>query len=186
MANQSDRRPRLLRLIVLDQGRATSQTLGERLGVSSRTVRRDIAALHKLGILIEERFDGDGNKTYWLSQSQLPQIHFLYDEAFALMLCRSAANVFTGTSSLAEIQLLRDSGSDNVVSPAGLVIQVNQRSEASRPRQSLFRPPASMLCGVDQAGGRNKGRSAATACSLKFTRMIESRVTIPANAIILG
>lgn len=98
MATQSDRHARLLRLIVLGDGQSTLQTLAAELAVSQRTIRRDIAAMQQLGIAIEEQRSSDGYKRYRLSRDQVGQIKFLYDEAFALMLCRSATAAFRGTS----------------------------------------------------------------------------------------
>ena len=97
MPTRSERHPKLLRLIVLGDGTADAESLASALQVSTKTVRRDIAALRQLGFAIEPRHTAQGRKTYWLAQEALANVKFTYDEAFALMLCRDGGRVFAGT-----------------------------------------------------------------------------------------
>lgn len=92
---QRKRHPRLLRSITLERGDETFESLAASLGVSEKTVRRDIAGLRQLGISIQEDVCEHGRKTYSLSRESIDQVRFTYDEASSLMVCRS------GTSDLA-------------------------------------------------------------------------------------
>ncbi|GAA4444540.1 WYL domain-containing transcriptional regulator [Novipirellula rosea] len=94
---QRMRHPRLLRLITLGRGNETIETLAETLGVSEKTIRRDLAGLRQLGITIEEHLGHNGRKTYSLSRDSIEQVRFTYDEAFSLMLCRPGTGEFDGT-----------------------------------------------------------------------------------------
>lgn len=97
MPTRSDRHPKLLRLIVLGDGTADAESLASALRVSTKTIRRDIAALCQLGFSIEPRHTATGRKTYWLAREAIANVKFTYDEAFALMLCRDGGRVFDGT-----------------------------------------------------------------------------------------
>jgi len=46
--------------------------LADRVGVSTKTVRRDIEALRKVGLSIEERTAEHGRKTYFLNPAAIP------------------------------------------------------------------------------------------------------------------
>ena len=98
MATQSDRHSKLVRLIILGDGDQDVDSLATQLSISVKTIRRDIAAIRKVGLPIEERTSEHGRKTYWLRRDAIPQIKFNYDEAFALMICQHAAEPFVGTS----------------------------------------------------------------------------------------
>jgi len=98
MATQSDRHSKLVRLIILSDGDQDVDSLATQLSISVKTIRRDIAAIRKVGLPIEERTSEHGRKTYWLRRDAIPQIKFNYDEAFALMICQHAAEPFVGTS----------------------------------------------------------------------------------------
>ncbi|MCM2375079.1 HTH domain-containing protein [Aporhodopirellula aestuarii] len=74
MGTQRKRHPRLLRLITLGRGDETIETLAASLGVSEKTVRRDIAGLRQLGIAIQEHICKNGRKTYRLSPDAIGQV----------------------------------------------------------------------------------------------------------------
>ncbi|QDV54247.1 helix-turn-helix transcriptional regulator [Rosistilla oblonga] len=97
MATRSERHPRLLLLIANGEGKQGVESLAAALRVSSKTVRRDIASLRDVGVAIQEQIGDNGQKCYWLSKESLPQIKFAYDEALAMMLCRSGIRAFDGT-----------------------------------------------------------------------------------------
>lgn len=89
---------RLFRLADLLQGhkRLTTAQIAERLGVSERTVRRDVARLQDLGLTAEVT-PGRGGGVALTSGSLLPALRFTDDEAlalgFGLMLARRAQGV---------------------------------------------------------------------------------------------
>ena len=97
MANRSQRHPQLLRIIALGQGSETICSLAEALQVSTKTVRRDLADLRKLGFVIKE--DGDPNepKKLSLTRDAIAKVHLNFDEAFSLMLYREGKHAFDGT-----------------------------------------------------------------------------------------
>lgn len=97
MAKQTERHAKLLRVIILGDGQEGVASLAQALGVSSKTIRRDLTALRELGFAIEEHHGPHGHKSYWLSKDAMPQIKFTYDEAFALMLCGEGEAAFDGT-----------------------------------------------------------------------------------------
>ncbi|EMI21393.1 Helix-turn-helix, type 11 domain protein [Rhodopirellula maiorica SM1] len=77
MGTQRKRHPQLLRLITLGRGDETIESLAATLGVSEKTVRRDIAGLRQLGIAIEEHVCQHGRKTYSLSRESIDQVRQL-------------------------------------------------------------------------------------------------------------
>lgn len=97
MATQSERHPRLLRLIAIGNGSHSVETLAEAMSVSVKTIRRDISILRRAGIPIDESTQAHGQKRYRMSKDALPSIRFTYDEAFALMVCQRSAATYTGT-----------------------------------------------------------------------------------------
>ncbi len=97
MAIRAERHPRLLLHIANGDGVQGVESLANSLGVSVKTLRRDLASLRDLGVPIEERIGPHGQKTFWLAKEALPQIKFNYDEALALMLCRSSLESLRGT-----------------------------------------------------------------------------------------
>ena len=97
MAKQSVRHPKLLRAIALGDGQRDIDFLAGCLGVSAKTIRRDIDALRKVGLAVEERTAEHGRKTYFLNPAAIP-LKFTYDEAFALLWCCESAKVLNGTS----------------------------------------------------------------------------------------
>ncbi|GAA4458910.1 helix-turn-helix transcriptional regulator [Novipirellula rosea] len=97
MGTQRKRHPQLLRLITLGRGDETIESLAASLGVSEKTVRRDIVGLRQLGIAIQEHVCQHGRKTYSLSRESIDQVRFTYDEAFSLMVCRAGTSDFDGT-----------------------------------------------------------------------------------------
>lgn len=98
MAIQSERHSRLLRQIVLGEGTQGIESLASTLGVSSKTIRRDIYRLRNAGFAIEEHACAHGQKKYRLAKETLPAISFVYDEALALMICRAGIRAFDGTT----------------------------------------------------------------------------------------
>ena len=84
MAKQSERHPKLLKALELSEGGGDVETLAQRVGVSVRTVRRDIAALRELGLAIEEHVAAHGRKTYSLKPNAL-SLRLTYDEAVAVL-----------------------------------------------------------------------------------------------------
>ncbi|WP_430454012.1 helix-turn-helix transcriptional regulator [Rhodopirellula europaea] len=98
MGTQRKRHPQLLRLITLGRGEATIESLAGSLGVSEKTVRRDIAGLRQLGIAIQEHVCRNGRKTYRLSRESIGQVRFTYDEAFSWMGFHAGTTGFNGTS----------------------------------------------------------------------------------------
>ncbi len=94
---------RLFRLADLLQGhkRLTTTEVAERLGVSERTVRRDVARLQELGLLAETK-PGPGGGVALAPGSLLPALRFTDDEAlalgFGLMLARRAEGVALGAA----------------------------------------------------------------------------------------
>ncbi|EMI58463.1 Helix-turn-helix, type 11 domain protein [Rhodopirellula sallentina SM41] len=97
MGTQRKRHPELLRLITLGRGAVTIESLAGSLGVSEKTVRRDIEGLRQLGIAIQEHVCRNGRKTYSLSRESIGRVRFTYDEAFSLMVCRPGTSGFNGT-----------------------------------------------------------------------------------------
>lgn len=97
MGTQTNRHERLLRTIALGRGTHTIDTLAQSIGVSGKTIRRDLAALRQVGIQVQEQLDHHGRKSYWLSRESLPDVAFTYDEAMALMVCRVDSDQFDGT-----------------------------------------------------------------------------------------
>jgi len=98
MATQTQRHTKLIRLIVLGEGQRGVGELAELLGVSEKTVRRDLASLRELGLPIQDRVTAHGRKTFDISRDAIPQIRFSYDEAFALLLCQAYTSIYDGTS----------------------------------------------------------------------------------------
>ncbi|MFG0290209.1 MAG: helix-turn-helix transcriptional regulator [Rhodopirellula sp. JB044] len=92
IGTQRKRHPRLLQLIRVGGGGETIETLAASLGVSEKTVRRDITGLRKLGIPIQEHVCQNGRKTYGMSDDAIGQVRFTYDEAYSLLLCRPGFN----------------------------------------------------------------------------------------------
>ncbi|MFG0254894.1 MAG: HTH domain-containing protein [Rhodopirellula sp. JB053] len=90
IGTQRKRHPRLLQLIRVGGGGETIETLAASLGVSEKTVRRDITGLRKLGIPIQEHVGQNGRKTFRMSDDAIGQVRFTYDEAFAKVHRRGA------------------------------------------------------------------------------------------------
>ena len=97
MAAQSERHARLLRLVAIGEGSQNVDTLASAMGVSVKTIRRDIASLRRAGFPIDESTQSHGQKCYRLSKDALPSIRFTYDEALAMMLSRRAVMTYDGT-----------------------------------------------------------------------------------------
>ncbi len=97
MPRQAERHPRLLRLLSIGTGEVGVESLARELGVSIKTIRRDVAAMQALGVAIEEQTHAHGRKTYRLSKQAVRQIKFNYDEALSLILCQASASAFDGT-----------------------------------------------------------------------------------------
>lgn len=97
MGRQSERHPKILRSIILCDGKSDLQSLGELAGVSIKTIRRDIEELRRLGIPIEDRTSEHGRKTYYLEPSSVA-LKFNYDEATALLWGCDSLRALDGTS----------------------------------------------------------------------------------------
>lgn len=88
MATKSKRHPRLLELIAIGDSKEEIDSLAMALKVSSKTVRRDLEDLRKLGFAIVERGEPQGAKTLWLDKKAISNLKLTYDEAFSLLLYR--------------------------------------------------------------------------------------------------
>ncbi len=86
---------RLFQLVTLLQGRrtaTTAQAVARTLGVSVRTVYRDIEGLARLGVMI----DGDPGVGYLLRhQSHVPPLMFSADEVLAMLVGSQMVQAFT-------------------------------------------------------------------------------------------
>lgn len=86
---------RLFQLVTLLQGRRTAitaQSMAETLGVSVRTVYRDIEGLAQSGVMI----DGDPGVGYLLShRSHVPPLMFSADEVLAMLVGSQMVQAFT-------------------------------------------------------------------------------------------
>ncbi len=86
---------RLFQLVTLLRGRrtaTTAQTIAKQMGVSVRTVYRDIQALAASGVVVE----GEAGVGYALqAQSHLPPLMFSAEEVLALMLGSRMVRAFT-------------------------------------------------------------------------------------------
>lgn len=135
---------RLLRLLELFQQRRDwgGAQLAERLGVSERTVRRDVGRLRELGYPVDARHGPDGG--YRLTPGvSLPPLMFDADEAVAAVialqaLSSSGAEPVAGSSLRAVTKLAR-------VLPHRLRRQVNalaENAQHSEMAPGIGRPPA--------------------------------------------
>jgi len=87
----------LLRAIAAGNGATTVKSLVASTGMSEKTIRRDLAALRRVGFPVEEKSGEFGRKTFSLATPNIPVLQFGYDEALALYLCRRTAIGFSGT-----------------------------------------------------------------------------------------
>jgi len=87
--DQQTRHWRLLRLLHDRPGHALAD-LAERLGVTTRTIRRDLEVLERSGYPIYDDETGDGGKVWKLMEnySNLPRVAFTLDETLALFVVR--------------------------------------------------------------------------------------------------
>lgn len=97
MATKSKRHPRLLELIAIGDGKEDIDSLAKALHVSSKTIRRDLEDLRKLGFAIVERGELHGAKTLWLDKKSISHLKLTYDEVFSLLLYRLGNPTFDGT-----------------------------------------------------------------------------------------
>lgn len=97
MATKSKRHPKLLDLIVRGDGKEDVDSLAKALKVSSKTVRRDLNDLRKLGFAILEQGEPHGAKALSLDKKAIPQLKLTYDEVFSLLLYRLGNPTFDGT-----------------------------------------------------------------------------------------
>jgi predicted DNA-binding transcriptional regulator YafY len=97
MPTRSQRHPRLLELLALDDSDHDLESLATALKVSVKTVRRDIGDLRKLGFPICERGAPHERKTLHLDSRGLIRFRLTYDEAFALLVHRLGNPYIAGT-----------------------------------------------------------------------------------------
>lgn len=97
MAIRSKRHPKLLELIAIGDGKHDVDSLATALRVSSKTVRRDLDDLRRLGFAILEHGPPHGPKTLSLDKQSLSHLKLTYDEVFALLLYRLGNSPFEGT-----------------------------------------------------------------------------------------
>src|SRR5690606_33423672 len=83
---------RLLELLsLLQSGAAPGPVLAARLGVTERTIRRDVERLRDLGYAIDARRGADGCYSLGFGGSAVPPLILDRDETVALAVCVRAA-----------------------------------------------------------------------------------------------
>src|SRR5262249_22723863 len=137
---------RLLELLEVLQTKplVTGRELGDRLGVDRRTVRRDVAALHRLGIPVEgERGVGGG---YRLRPGyRLPPLMLTEDEATAVVL---------GLTASRRLALGDANGTDGALSKIHRVLPdtLRRRVEALEAALAFTRSPVAREPPAREAG----------------------------------
>lgn len=88
----------LLEALSSRAGGATVLELVRELGVSEKTVRRDLGTFQKVGFPLQEHFGPHGRKAWRLEPSaDTPSLSFAFDEAIALYLGRRLLEPLAGT-----------------------------------------------------------------------------------------
>jgi predicted DNA-binding transcriptional regulator YafY len=102
---------RLLELLSLLQSGAAipGPVLAERLGVTERTIRRDVERLRELGYAIDARRGADGSYSLGFGGSAVPPLILDRDETLALAVCvrTAAGESIAGVSDAAERALTK-------------------------------------------------------------------------------
>lgn len=98
----------------------TIKEVAEEMGVSLRTVRRDLQLFQELGFPLEEVTGDYGRKQWRIKQTwSEPQHHFTFDEAMALLMARRLLDPLSGSpigqAAHRAFKKIRASLSDNVV-----------------------------------------------------------------------
>lgn len=126
MAGNSSETPTLLRQWSLIKSLSarrygvTIKEVAEEMGVSLRTVRRDLQLFQELGFPLEEVAGDFGRKQWRIKQTWTePQHHFTFDEAMALLMARRLLDPLSGSpigqAAHRAFKKIRASLSDNVV-----------------------------------------------------------------------
>lgn len=88
----------LLRMLCSHQHGLTVKALADELGVSSKTIRRDLETFQQAGFPLEEIAQDHGRKAWRISPAKnQPGLSFAYDEALALYLGRRFLEPLAGT-----------------------------------------------------------------------------------------
>jgi len=93
------RRFKLMHLLSARRLGATVRELAGEMGVSEKTIRRDLEFLQGINYPIEEAVGDRGRKTWrYIGNGSLPPLTFTYDEAAALYLARRFLEPLAGTN----------------------------------------------------------------------------------------
>lgn len=88
----------LLKALSSRPGGATVRELVRALGVSEKTVRRDLETFQRVGFPLQEHMGPHGRKAWWLQPVAAPPgLSFTFDEAIALHLGRRLLEPLAGT-----------------------------------------------------------------------------------------
>ncbi len=99
MADQSQlvRQWRLLRILGARRLGVTVKDLAEELGVSEKTIRRDLDILREVGFPLCEETESHGRKRFKIAQAQGVEISLNYEEALSLFAGRRLLETLAGT-----------------------------------------------------------------------------------------
>jgi len=95
----------LLRTLSTRHFGATVKELADEMGVSEKTIRRDLSVFQKVGFPLTETVEAKGRKKWRLEPAKdQPGLHFTFDEARALYLGRLGLDPLAGTPFWEEAQ----------------------------------------------------------------------------------
>ena len=87
----------LLRLLSGRRFGATIKEMAQEMGVSDKTIRRDLETFEQAGFPLQEQIGEFGRKTWRLDGNSQPGLAFTFDEAIALYLGRRFLEPLAGT-----------------------------------------------------------------------------------------
>ncbi|MDY0168740.1 MAG: WYL domain-containing protein [Thermoguttaceae bacterium] len=88
----------LLRVLCARHYGATVREMAEEMGVSEKTIRRDLDTFARVGFPLTETLEGHGRKKYSLDhRKDQPGLSFAFDEAIALYMGRQLLEPLAGT-----------------------------------------------------------------------------------------